>query len=68
MVSPKNIGTSNIIRTEKVIFRNLYVRIYTNMNVTKINGVKGGHEFEREKKGVHWGELKKGILGRAEGR
>lgn len=51
MVSPKNIGTSNIIRTEKVIFRNLYVRIYTNMNVTKINGVKEAMNLKERKKG-----------------
>lgn len=68
MVSPKNIGTSNIIRTEKVTFRNIDVCMYTNMHVTRINGVKRGREFEREQKGVFWGELKKGILGIAEGR
>ena len=45
MVNPENIHTSNIIQTEQVIFRNIYV--YTYMCVMTIN-TKGSHEFERQ--------------------
>ena len=53
MVSPENIHTSNIIQTEQVIFRNIYVYtctyIYTEayhayMHAITINE-KEGHEF-----------------------
>jgi hypothetical protein len=39
MVSPENILKSNIIQTEHIVFRNIY--IYITMN-------KRGHEFEKE--------------------
>lgn len=42
---------SNIIQTEQIMFRNIYIHIYNNkcMRVTTMN--ENGHEFEREEKG-----------------
>lgn len=37
MVSPENIYTSDVIQTEKVIIRNIYVCTYTYMCVTSIS-------------------------------
>jgi hypothetical protein len=48
MVSPENIHTSDIIQTEQVIFRNIYV--YTYRCVTTIT--EKSHEFERARDGL----------------
>lgn len=45
MASPENIHTNNIIQTEQVSLRNLYIY---NIHITTIN-LKSGHEFEIKK-------------------
>ena len=52
MVSPENIHTSNIIQTEHIIFRNIFVYTYSYMHITTISE-KRGHEFEREQGRVY---------------
>lgn len=44
--------TSIIIRTEWVIFRNMYVYAHTYVHEITISE-KGGHKFEREQGGVY---------------
>jgi hypothetical protein len=47
MVSTENIHMHNIIQTEHVVFRYLYMFVKT------VNFKKAGHEFEREEVGVY---------------
>lgn len=54
MVSPRNIHTGSIMRTEQAIFRNIYVGTHTYMHAITIR-IKRGHGFAGESKGIYGG-------------
>ena len=60
MISPENIHTSNIAKTEQIILRNIFVYIYiyiythTHIHIYDITTIlKTGYEFEKEQGGVY---------------
>lgn len=53
MIGPVNTHTSDVIQTEPVIFKSMYVNTYSHVHAIMTSEKRRGHEFEGECGGIY---------------